>query len=264
MIYMRSSILAAMVVPLIFLGCKKEVSPDYSALVPGTWVNTLVDDHAVLTDATFVMELRPDKVELYAIGFKLDANNKTWLESDKYTYSIIGNIIKIDGVGALGGNFHMEFKIRSADGTFLTFSVQKFTIDQVEYPDSKIYTCRKVKADLKSQIVGTWYGKSTTSGTTDTSFHYWQYFADGHFNYFYQDGAGNWISKPDNEGKYLLYGDFLASNYTNDLITGGSGKAFECWNITVTGNTMSWTGLRENGLSTSYRMDKVSGPPAIP
>ena len=261
---MRKYILAAIMISLLFLSCKKNVSPDYSTLVQGTWVNTLVDDHAVLTDGTFVMELRADKVQLYAIGYKLDTNNKTWLENDKYTYNVTGNLITIDGIGALGGNFHMEFKIRSVDASFLTFSVQKFVIDNVEYPDPKIYTNKKVNADLQNHLEGTWYGKSTTPGTVDTSYHYWQYFPDGHFNYFYQDGTGTWISKQDNEGKYILYGDFLASNYTNDLITGGTGKAFECWNITITGNTMSWTGLRENGLTTSYRMDKVSGPPAIP
>ena len=53
----------------------------------------------------------------------------------------------------------------------------------------------------------------------------------------------------------------MASNYTNDLITGGTGKAFECWNISIQGSTMTWNGLRENGLIASFRMEKVAGPP---
>jgi hypothetical protein len=134
-------------------------------------------------------------------------------------------------------------------------------IDDVEYPDPKIYTNKKVTTDLTSKFVGTWYGKSTTPGNADSSYHYWEYLANGHFNYYYQDDKGNWVNKPDNEGVYFLYGGLLASNYTNDLISGETGKAFECWNFRIEGSTMFWTGLRENGLVSSFRMEKAAGPP---
>ena len=258
---MRKLFLSAILLSLLLLNCQKDDSPNYSSLILGTWVNTLVDDKAVLTDGTFVMELRSDLVELYANGNAIDINNKTWIENDKYTYNVSGNIITIDGVGAIGGKFHMEFKILSVDDQILVFSVPKFMIDNVEYPDPKIYALKKVGINLTTHFAGTWYGKSTTPGSTDNSFHYWEYFADGHFNYYFQDEAGKWIRKEGNEGHYFLYGDFLASNYTNDLLTGGSGKAYECWNINILGKTMFWTGLRESGQITSFRMDKVAGPP---
>lgn len=263
LIYMKKSILTLMMILPLYWSCQKNDTTDYSTMLLGTWVNTIVDNQLIPTNTTFVMQLRSDKVELYANGNTVDKDNKTWIENDKYSYSVSANVITIDGVGALGGSFHMEFKIRSVDALTLCFSVSKFMIDNVEYPDPKIYTLKKVITDPGKQFVGTWYGKSTTPGSVDNNYHYWEYFADGHFNYYYQDVTGQWFKKLDNEGHYFLYGDFLATNFTNDLLTGGSGKAYECWNINILGNTMFWTGIRENNQLASFRMDRVQAPPAL-
>lgn len=260
---MNKLVLAAMMILIIFWSCKKDKEPDYASLILGTWVNTHVDNKAVLTDASFAFEFRSDNKQLFACGYTLDENNKTWIKNDNYTYSVSGKKITIDGVDFLEKNFHMEFEIISVDEQTLTYSVSKLMIDNEEYPDPKTYTSKKVKADLTNQFVGTWYGKSTTPGSADSSYHYWHYFEDGHFDYYYQDGQGKWISKQDNEGNYFLYGDLLASNYTNDLLSGITGKAFECWTMFINGNTMFWTGLRENGQITSFQMERAEGPPGV-
>ncbi|MDD4603475.1 MAG: hypothetical protein PHF97_06675 [Bacteroidales bacterium] len=200
-------------------------------------------------------------MENYATGFQLDENNRSWIENDNYNYTVDGNRIIIDGMNNIGNHFHMEFEIQSVDEHTLIYSVSKFMIDNVEYPDPKTYINKRVTADFSKWLVGTWYGKSTTPGSADSSYHYWEYLTDGSFNYYYQDKEGNWINKPDNEGFYFLYGNLLASNFTNDLLSGATGKAFECWNISITGDTMFWNGLRSNGLITSFRMEKVAGPP---
>jgi hypothetical protein len=258
---MKKRLLAGIILPLLFFSCKKEAETNYATLILGKWVNTQVNNETILTDASFTFEFRSDNVQPYATGYVLDENNKTWLENNDYTYSVNGNMIIIDGMNKFGNRFHMEFEILSVDQQTLSYSVSKFMIDNVEYPDPKTYTSKKVTADLSPQFVGTWYGKSTTPGTSDVGYHYWEYFTNGHYNYYYQDDLGNWLNKPDNEGIYFLYGDLMASNYTNDLISGEKGKAYECWNFTIEGDTMFWTGLRENGLITSFRMEKVTGPP---
>ncbi len=250
-----------MILSLLFWGCKKDKEIDYASLILGTWVNTHVDNAAAHTDASFAFEFRTDNIQPFAKGYILDENNKTWLVNNNYTYSVNGTRISINGTSVLGNRFHMEFDILSVDENSLSYSVSKFMIDDVEYPDPKIYTNKKVTTDLTSKFVGTWYGKSTTPGNADSSYHYWEYLANGHFNYYYQDDKGNWVNKPDNEGVYFLYGGLLASNYTNDLISGETGKAFECWNFRIEGSTMFWTGLRENGLVSSFRMEKAAGPP---
>lgn len=258
---MKKLFFTGMIMSLLLWSCKKDSKTDYASLITGTWVNKQVDNQPVLTDASFTIEFRKDLVEIYAKGFQLDENNRTWLENDNYNYTVDGNRIIIDGMNNPGNLFHMEFEIQFVDQNTMTYTVSKFLIDNVSYPDPKTYTSKRVTTDLSGQFVGTWYGKSTTAGGTDSSYHYWEYFADRHFNYYYQDTAGNWINKPDNEGFYFLYGDLLASNYTNDLLSGGTGKAFECWNIRINIDTMFWTGLRENGRVTSFRMEKADGPP---
>lgn len=258
---MNKLLFVSILILILLWGCKKESKPDYASLLPGKWVNTQVDNKPVLTDDTFVVEYRSDLVEVYAKGFILDSNNRSWIVNDKYTYIVNGDLIIIDGVSDPGNRFHMEFRILYLDQEILTYSVTLFMIDGVEYPDPKIYTSTRVTTDLSSQFAGTWYGKSTTPGATDTTHHYWDYFPGGHFDYYYRDNAGNWINKPDNEGKYFLYGNFLASNYTNDLISGETGKSFECWNIRIAGDTMFWAGLRAGGQTTTFRMVKVPGPP---
>ena len=95
----------------------------------------------------------------------------------------------------------------------------------------------------------------------DTKYHYWEYFPDGSFNYYYQDGEDRWIRKSDNEGGYFLYGNLLVTNYTNDILSGGTGKAFECWNFKVSGEKMTWTGLRDGNTTTTYQMVKVGSAP---
>jgi hypothetical protein len=260
---MNRLLCAVIFISILALGCKKNTDPDYTSLILGTWVNIQTDNKPILTDASFVIGFRSDKVETYASGVRLDSLNKTWIENNDYKYSVDGDRIIIDGFNDAGNKFHMEFKILNADEQTLSYSVSKFMIDNVEFPDKKTYTCKRLTTDLGSQLIGTWYGKSTTIGTADTSYHYWNYFAGGYFDYYYRDGSGNWINKPDNEGEYFLYGNLLASNFTNDLISGGKGLAFECWNISIEGETMLWTGLRENGVTTSFRMVRVPGPPAF-
>jgi hypothetical protein len=258
---MKKISLLSVLLILVFWSCNKENETNYASLIIGKWVNTSVDNVPVLTDKAFTFEYKADLTQTYANGYVLDENNKTWIENENYTYSVSGNKITVEGSDELGATFHMVFDILTADAETLRYSVSKFAVNGVEYPDSKIYTNKKVTEDLSSQFIGTWYGKSTTTGTTDDNYHYWEYLADGSFKYYYQDNEGNWINKPDNEGKYFLYGNLMASNYTNDLLSGETGKAYECWNISIDGNTMNWTGLRASGLTTSFQMEKVAGPP---
>lgn len=259
---MKKFVFAGVLILLLFCSCKDEET-DYAELIVGKWGNTLVNYEPILTDASFICEYRSDMVQLYANGFKLDDINKTWMENDNYEYDVEDKNIIIDGTDVLDHSYHMEFEILLIDENYLTYSVKKFFIDDVDYPDSNIYTCKKVKNDYSEQFTGVWYGKCTTAGTSDTKFHYWEYFADGSFNYYYLDDAEKWIKKSDNEGGYFLYGTLLATNYTNDLVSGGNGKAYECWNIEINGNNMTWTGLRENNHVVTYQMVRVESAPTV-
>ncbi len=257
---MKRLLVAAIITSLLLCSCEDD-DTDYAALLTGTWVNTHVDNVPVLTDDSYVCQYRPDMVQFYAQGVRLDENNKTWRESDTYTYQVEGRMIIIDGTDVNNKTYHLELEIVAMTRNSFTEVVKEYKVDNVNYPDPKSYTYHRVTEDYSDQFVGVWYGHCTTPGTSDTGYHYWEYFADGSFNYYYQDENDDWVRKSDNDGGYFLYGNLMASNYTNDLISGGTGKAYECWNFQITGNNMIWTGLRENGQTITYEMSKVAQAP---
>lgn len=259
---MKNFVFAVLVLTALFYDCKNE-DEDYSELIIGKWVNTHVNDEPIQTDASFVSEFRADLVEMYAAGVVLNQNNKTWSESEDYKYRIEGKKIIIDGTDILEDEFHMEFEIISLDENYLKYSISKFSINGVEFPNENTYTDKKVKDDHKPKFAGVWYGKCVTEGTLDTKYHYWEYFPDGSFNYYYQNELNSWIRKSDNDGGYFLYDNLFASNFSNDLVSGGTGKSFECWIFEIIGNNMTWTGLREGGKVVKYEMTKVSAPPVV-
>lgn len=247
----------------LFSGCQKEKDPNYAELLQGKWINTRVNGHEVLTDAAFVMAFRSDKTEMYAAGVKLDENNKSWQENSSFTYSVNRDIISISSTDATGSSTQMEFRIQSIENDIMTYSVPSFSINGIFLPDLNTYTCKKVTNDFSDSFTGVWYGRCTSEGAADSLYHYWEYFSDGSYNYYYQDENSNWIRKSDNEGVYFLYGQFMASNYSNDLLSGSVGLAYECWNFSIQDDIMVWTGLRENNVTVTYVMEKVQAPPVI-
>jgi hypothetical protein len=255
-------LLSLALITLLVSSCTKNEVPNYVEPLQGTWINSLVNQQTVMTDETFVMEFKPGNIEMYAAGFQHDENNKSWHESTNYLYEIVGDRIIIIGIDVLGNATHIEFKIESLTNGTLTLTVPFFSVNGIVTPNNNTFTCIKVTEDYREEFTGIWYGRSTTAGYADSLFHYWEYFEDGTFNYYYQDDNEVWVKKSDNEGHYFLYGNLMASNYSHDLISGGSGLAFECWNFIINGNKMTWTGLRENHITITYEMERVSLPPA--
>ena len=248
---------------LLTNSCKKEVQSDYAALLPGTWINSAVDGNTVKTNSAFICDLHTDMSGLYALGVDINDDNNIWIENKDFSYSIEDNEVTIQGTDVLNRSIKIEIEIESMTETEFTGTFNKFKVDGVNYSDSKEYTFKKLTTDYSAQFVGVWYGHCTSAGTTDTKYHYWEYFADGTYNYYYQDDSDNWILKEDNNGAYFLYGNYFASNYTNDLISGSTGLAYECWNVDIDGDEMTWTGLRDNGNVVTYQMEKTDAPPVV-
>ncbi len=248
----------------LFNGCSDDddnVTNNYPELAIGKWVVTNIDGITPLTDSLFCMELRSDKAEIYSIGTRIDANNSKWVEGDNYIYTINNDIITINGIDQLNKTVTVELKIQELTSTTFTYSVKSYVYDGISTPDSHVYTCKKASVDYATQIIGVWYGKCTSDNTADTNYHYWEYLANGNYNYYYQDDANNWIKKSDNEGKYFLYGNLFVSNYLNDLQSGTTGMNYECWNISINNTKMNWTALRTNNKTVTYEMDKVEAAP---
>ncbi len=247
---------------VFFSSCSDDpTSPNYSELVVGKWIVTEVDGVGVLTDSAFCMELRSDKVEVYSIGTQIDLLNSKWVEG-RFQYTIDDDQIIVDGTDIFNKTHHVAMKILNISATELKYSVVSYAYDGVSIPDASIYTCKKATVDYSSKIVGVWYGKCTSANTSDTTYHYWEYFADGKYNYYYQNATNAWLKKSDNDGGYFLYGSLFASNYHNDLIGEHTGITYECWDISIANDKMIWTGKRLNNKTVVYEMEKRDAPPA--
>jgi hypothetical protein len=253
----------------LWIGCADhgaeptDAPPDYRQQVVGTWVNTHLNNQPLPTDSAFVMDLRASGVEMYAVGLQLDADNRAWRENDNYTYSVQGDVLAIDGKDTFGKTYHIKFRVDLSADTVMTMAVQAFAVDGTSYPNANTYTMHRVQATDADSLVGVWYGRCTSGNNSDAMPHYWAYAADGSYSYYYQDSAGVWLRKADNSGRYFLYGSLLATNWSNDLLTGGQGLAYECWRVEIAGRTMKWSGLRPGGKVVTYEMSRVDSPPAV-
>jgi hypothetical protein len=201
----------------------------------------------------------------YSEGIVIDSANKKWIDRLSYDYVLSDDRLMITGTDFQNFAIALEFGIISIDDAEMVCRLNLFTRNGVEIPDNRIYRFKKATQKLDDDILGTWYGKATHAGTTDTDYHYWNYLPDGTYEYYYREDpdSSQWIKKNDNEGRYYVYDNLLATNWSNDIFTGLPGLDYECWEIVIAGDTMQWTGYRLNGQVTSYEMERVPGPPEL-
>ena len=116
----------------------------------------------------------------------------------------------------------------------------------------------KVTADYRADIVGTWQGHCTSEGSVfdDGQEHRWQYKADGTYVYYVKSGD-SWVPYEGNTlNEYFVDGTLLCTRWI-DL--GQENR--EWWEITIDGDKMNWTALRQNPDGTTFtatfEMEKV-------
>ena len=119
---------------------------------------------------------------------------------------------------------------------------------KVVISEDQLVRYEKVTADYREAIVGTWEGRCTSEGSIfdDGQEHRWQYKADGTYVYYVKDGD-NWVPSENTLNEYFVDGTLLCSRWI-DL--GQENR--EWWEITINGNKMNWTALRENPDGTTF------------
>jgi hypothetical protein len=126
---------------------------------------------------------------------------------------------------------------------------------------SKNYPVRyvKVNVDYADAIVSIWQGHCTSQGSVfdDGLEHRWEYLADGSFRY-YTEVDGQWQLSDDDYANYFVTGNLLCTRWRN---AGGDAENREWWEVTINGDTMNWTALREdeNGqrYTATFEMSRV-------
>ena len=246
---------------LIFTSCKKDNDGSIKNQVVGKWINTQVDGSDILTDDVFVMELTDDNVQTFGNSYVIVDDSSFWAVSNKYSYKVDGKTIIVDGYNAINASTHLEMIVNDITQSTMTYTVKLLVIGNDTIIDNHIYQVKRSDVDYSNAIIGTWYGKNSDDSDDISNYHYWKYNSDGSYNYYYYNSFDStWKCKTNNDGEYYIFGDILASNFSNNMQTGKIGRCYECWNVSISGDSMTWNGLHSNG-KTKFNLIRKDNPP---
>jgi hypothetical protein len=144
-----------------------------------------------------------------------------------------------------------EFTVTAiSDSEFTANRKVTVTMDgkvMIAYED--VIRLTKVPTDYKASVVGTWEGRCTSEGSAfdDGQEHRWEYKADGTYVYYVKDGD-SWVPYAGNTlNEYFVDGNLLCTRWVDNGV-----ENREWWEITIDGDKMNWTALRQNEDGTTF------------
>ena len=262
-------ILAA--VAMTFVACKKENKdnpvnpnppPSIAEQIIGKWITSDADAQPVVTNEKLVMDFVSTTEALVSASFNHNpAAGTSWFDMLEHDVIINGNIVTLtcqyDPVTTTTETFTI---IDINDNEF--FGTLQFSLNvngNVVFAKDNTVRYVKVNDDYSETIVGMWQGHCTSAGSVfdDGLEHRWEYLADGSFRY-YTAVDGQWQLSDDDYANYFVTGNLLCTRWRN---AGGDAENREWWEVTINGDTMNWTALREdeNGqrYTATFEMSRV-------
>ncbi len=230
---------------------------DIEKNIVGTWIKSEVDGQPALTNDKNVFDIA-SITEAYASTSRIDEGNP-FVYNDKSVVDINGNVITTTTTYPDGKLFIQEFTVTSISDSEFTAN-RRFT-RKLEGADplirEEIVTYIKVNDDYSNDIIGTWEGHCTSKGSVfdDGQDHRWEYKDDGTFVYYVKNGD-SWVPSEDTMNEYFVAGNLLCSRWMEN---GQENR--EWWEITIDGDKMNWTALREDEVgktfTATFEMTKV-------
>ena len=222
-----------------------------SEKIIGKWVPADLEGQSALTNAKMVTTFI-STTKAIASSSKVDFTEKDckWNVYREDDVVIAGNKVTLTGHSNEHTTLINEYNVSSITNTELIGTWKHITIvDGVETVNTQ-YDIRllKVTTDYRADIIGTWEGHCTSEGSVfdDGQEHRWQYNADGTYVYYVKDG-NNWVPSENTLNEYFVDGPLLCTRWI-DL--GQENR--EWWEITINGNKMNWTALRQNEDGTTF------------
>ena len=178
-------------------------------------------------------------------------SSDVWMTNEEADVVISGNKVTLTSYSDEHTTRVNEYIINDINDTEFTANVKltKIVDGSVVLTRNNTTRLTKVTTDYRADIVGTWQGHCTSEGSVfdDGQEHRWQYNADGTYVYYVRDGD-NWVPYEGNTlNEYFVDGNLLCTRWI-DL--GQENR--EWWEITINGNKMNWTALRENPDGTTF------------
>ena len=240
---------------LLFTACNAapEKTSDTVAKAPfeemlvGRWMTSEVDGKPATANENIVFNMVSPS-EVYSSVSRVDGNRSPWHSPSLTDCTINGNVITFTDGPLEGMSTIREFVITDFSENEFTAN---FTVTQIRGGEKTVETERvltfvRIDEDFSSDIIGTWEGSCTSEGSVfdDGQPHRWEYHDDGTFVYYEQSGD-EWVVH--NDGDYFVDGILLCTRWSD-----GDVENREWWDITIDGDNMSWTALRDNGDGTTF------------
>ena len=231
----------------------KRIDLNVSEKIIGKWMTADKDGNPAPTDEKSVFTfISTTKAIACASKNTYSDSHSRWSLDREYDVEINGNYVKLTSHSDGSSTMIKEFAITSInDAEFVCrYKHTSLRNGKITSPVSEqIRRYVKVPADYRSDVVGTWEGHCTSAGSVfdDGQEHRWQYKADGTYVYYVKDG-NNWVPYATNTlNEYFVDGNLLCTRWIDNGV-----ENREWWEITINGNKMNWTALRENPDRTTF------------
>ena len=244
-------------VAAMFTSCTNEDNPvkpvdNLSEKIIGKWMFAIRNGETTPTNKKRVFTFVSDTKAYVSASRNTETEpGGIWIDHTEADVAISGNMVTITMHPDEHTTLIDEFTITSINDKELNADVKAVvTVDgTVERTSENALRLTKVPTDYRDAIVGTWQGHCTSEGSVfdDGQEHRWQYNADGTYVYYVKDGD-NWVPYEGNTlNEYFVDGNLLCTRWV-DL--GQENR--EWWEITINGNKMNWTALRQNTDGTTF------------
>ena len=230
---------------------------DLAEMLLGKWMVADKDGKSALTNDKYVINFVSDAKAYVSASFLKGGGH--WVNLKEADVAISGNTMTLSSYPDEHTKVVDEFTITAINaGEFSADRKVAITANgtetlNVEAPVRFV----KVDADYSNAIVGTWEGRCTSAGSVfdDGQEHRWEYRADGNFIYYMKDGDG-WKPVIDTLDEYFVAGNLLCTRWEANGV-----ENREWWEITIDGDAMYWTALRQNDdgstFTATFEMTKV-------
>lgn len=234
----------------------RRVSPsqsEVSTYLTGKWVAYMIDGETLPTNEKSVHTFDGNGAVYYTISDTIKDMNE-WHNQLKLNYSVNGNYLVEKGVDAKGNIVQWRSSIAELNNSEMLFyafsSMRDAEVNEQPYREIRL---QKINADYRQMILcgkdSIWKGIAGEGKYGDYQ-HLWEYQdADetGTCHYvYYSNVNGKWQNDDAEPGKYMVDGNWLATGWKE--LTGEYN--YEWWDIEIEGDTMKWSGIREDGLNT--------------
>ena len=245
-------------VAAMFTSCTNEDNPvdpvdNLSENIIGKWMPAELDGKPVQTDKKSVYTFVSATKAYMSVSTNPQQGEETvWNDQKELDVAISGNTMTLTNHSDEHTTMVEEFCFTAISGSEFTAN-HKITVTNdgaTVLSNEGVIHFAKVTTDFSADIVSTWEGHVTNSEGSeydDGEEHRWQYNADGTYVYYVKDGD-NWVPYEGNTlNEYFVDGNLLCTRWI-DL--GQENR--EWWEITINGDKMNWTALRENPDRTTF------------